>query len=163
MRKSGTPPQIIYAYKRTGGLLLTEDMREHWPPDRVKEWDNASDEYFAIEEASKGKNVKPLQSQWTTKSAVVMHRHNKFWRWRCPLFIKQLVDFEKAESRFSRSIVDRVETIEHNPQRDNPKGTNDDGANHRPVGNKELQRANSARLNVSDNARPPIPFRLRWG
>jgi hypothetical protein len=34
MRKAGTPPQIIYAYKRTGGLLLTEDMREHWPPDQ---------------------------------------------------------------------------------------------------------------------------------
>ena len=33
----GTPPQIIYAYKRTGGLLLTEDRRDHWPPDRVKE------------------------------------------------------------------------------------------------------------------------------
>src|SRR5215470_17590266 len=29
MRKAGTPPQIIYAYKRTGGLLLTEEMREH--------------------------------------------------------------------------------------------------------------------------------------
>jgi len=40
MRKAGTPPQIIYAYKRTGGLLLREDMREHWPPDRVKEWDS---------------------------------------------------------------------------------------------------------------------------
>ena len=27
MRKAGTPPQIIYGYKRTGGLLLREDMR----------------------------------------------------------------------------------------------------------------------------------------
>ena len=43
MRKAGTPPQIVYAYKRTRGLLLTEDMREHWPPDRVKEWDDATD------------------------------------------------------------------------------------------------------------------------
>jgi len=31
MRKAGTPPQIAYAYKRTGGLLLRDDMREHWP------------------------------------------------------------------------------------------------------------------------------------
>jgi hypothetical protein len=53
MRKAGTPPQIAYAYKRTGGLLLAEDMREHWPPDRVKEWDDAINEYFAIEEASR--------------------------------------------------------------------------------------------------------------
>ena len=29
MRKAGTPAQIIYAYKRTGGLLLMEGMREH--------------------------------------------------------------------------------------------------------------------------------------
>ena len=53
MRKAGTPPQTIYAYKRTGGLLLREDMREHRPPDRVKQWDDAVNEYFAIEEASK--------------------------------------------------------------------------------------------------------------
>jgi hypothetical protein len=31
----------MYAYKRTGGLILTEEMREHWPPDRVQEWDAA--------------------------------------------------------------------------------------------------------------------------
>jgi hypothetical protein len=62
MCKAGTPPQIAYAYKRTGGLLLTEDMREHWPPDRVKEWDDAIDEYFAIEEAS------PVRrGQWPAK------------------------------------------------------------------------------------------------
>lgn len=66
MRKAGTPPQIAYAYKRTGGLLLTEDMREHWPPDRVKEWDNAIEEYFAIEEASKRPDRPRLQRLPTT-------------------------------------------------------------------------------------------------
>jgi hypothetical protein len=65
MRKAGTPPQIVYAYKRTRGLLLTEDMREHWPPDRVKEWDNAIDEYFAIEEASKQPD-RPSSEEWST-------------------------------------------------------------------------------------------------
>jgi len=65
MRKAGTPPQIIYAYKRTGGLLLREDMREHWPPDRVKEWDDAIDEYFAIEEASKQPD-RPSAKEWNT-------------------------------------------------------------------------------------------------
>src|SRR5262245_23795867 len=44
MRKAGTPPQIIYAYKKTRGLLLMESMRDHWPPDRVKEWDDAINE-----------------------------------------------------------------------------------------------------------------------
>src|SRR5215831_5606347 len=65
MRKAGTPPQIVYAYKRTGGLLLTEDMREHWPLDRVKEWDDAINEYFAIEEASKQPD-RPSTKEWNT-------------------------------------------------------------------------------------------------
>jgi len=65
MRKAGTPPQIVYAYKRTRGLLLTEDMREHWPPDRVKEWDDAIDEYYAIEEASKQPD-RPSAKEWNT-------------------------------------------------------------------------------------------------
>src|SRR5215813_9314450 len=65
MRKAGTPPQIIYAYKRTGGLLLREDMREHWPQDRVKEWDDAIDEYFAIEDASKQPD-RPSAAEWNT-------------------------------------------------------------------------------------------------
>ena len=55
MRKAGTPPQIVYAYKKTG-LLLMEEMREHWPKDRVKEWEDAVEEYFAIEDATKGVN-----------------------------------------------------------------------------------------------------------
>jgi hypothetical protein len=63
MRKAGTPPQIVYAYKRTGGLILTEDIREHWPPNRVKEWDNAINEYFAIEEASKQPD-RPSSEEW---------------------------------------------------------------------------------------------------
>jgi len=66
MRKAGTPPQTIYAYKRTGGLLLREDMREHWPPDHVKEWDNAIDEYFAIEDASRNVN-RPNPKEWSTE------------------------------------------------------------------------------------------------
>src|SRR6516225_2049654 len=66
MRKTGTPPQIIYAYKRTGGLLLMEDMREHWPPDRVNEWDDAIEEYFAIEDATKNAD-RPYPKEWSTE------------------------------------------------------------------------------------------------
>ena len=40
-------------------------MREHWPPDRVKEWDNAINEYFAIEEASKQPD-RPSAKEWNT-------------------------------------------------------------------------------------------------
>jgi hypothetical protein len=65
MRKAGTPPQIIYAYKKTGGLLLLEGMREHWPPSRVKEWDDAIDQFFAIEDASKQPD-RPSKEEWNT-------------------------------------------------------------------------------------------------
>jgi hypothetical protein len=40
-------------------------MREHWPPDRVKEWDDAINEYFAIEEASKQPD-RPSNEEWNT-------------------------------------------------------------------------------------------------
>jgi hypothetical protein len=66
MRRAGTPPQIQYAYKRTGGLILTEEMREHWPPDRVQEWDAAIEEYFAIEKAKAEGNL-PDPSEWMTE------------------------------------------------------------------------------------------------
>ena len=65
MRKAGTPPQIAYAYKKTG-LLLTEDMRDQWPPDRVAEWDAAIDEYFAIEDGA-SRADRPDPKQWTTE------------------------------------------------------------------------------------------------
>ena len=65
MRKAGTPPQIAYAYKKTG-LLLTEEMRDHWPPDRVQEWDAATEEFFAIEAAT-ARGDKPDAQQWTTE------------------------------------------------------------------------------------------------
>jgi hypothetical protein len=71
MRKAGTPPQIMYAYKRTGGLILTEEMREDWPLDRVQEWDAAIDEYFAIEKAKAEGNL-PDPSEWTTEIAELL-------------------------------------------------------------------------------------------
>jgi|EndMetStandDraft_5_1072996.scaffolds.fasta_scaffold03421_2 hypothetical protein len=50
MRKANTPPEIAYAYKRTG-LLLTKDSRAS--AEARQEWDTAIQEYFAIEAASK--------------------------------------------------------------------------------------------------------------
>jgi hypothetical protein len=37
MPKAGTSPLIIYAYKKTGGLLLLKIIHDHWSPDRVKD------------------------------------------------------------------------------------------------------------------------------
>ena len=49
MRQAGMPPQIVYAYKKTG-LLALGDL-SGWPADGRKELDDAIDEYFAIEAA----------------------------------------------------------------------------------------------------------------
>lgn len=49
------PPQIIYAYEKTGMLLLAEDL-PNCSPDQQEEWEDAIDEYFALQEfdAKKG-------------------------------------------------------------------------------------------------------------
>ena len=65
MRKAGAPPQIIYAYKKTG-LIYVKGVSTNWPKDRVKEWEDAIDEYFAIEDATKGVD-KPDPEEWSTE------------------------------------------------------------------------------------------------
>jgi hypothetical protein len=46
MRKAGTPPEIIYAFKKTD-LLLVEASDA--PPHLRKEWNDAIAEYFELE------------------------------------------------------------------------------------------------------------------
>ena len=65
MRKANTPPQVVYAYKKTG-LLFVEGVSLNWPADRKREWEEAIDEYFAIEEASKGVD-RPDPEVWSTE------------------------------------------------------------------------------------------------
>lgn len=57
MRAAGTPPEIVYAFKKTGLLLM-----EHTPatPDDRAEWDAAIAEYFSLERAHAG-DRKPLK------------------------------------------------------------------------------------------------------
>jgi len=55
MRKAGTPPQIIYAYRKTGRLLV-EGMTQAEPA-VWKEWNDAIDEYFALERKARGEGV----------------------------------------------------------------------------------------------------------
>jgi hypothetical protein len=47
MRKAGTPPQIVYAYRKTG-LLLAEGLTPAHLPE-WKEWNAAIEEYFELE------------------------------------------------------------------------------------------------------------------
>jgi hypothetical protein len=63
MRKAGTPPQLVYAYEKTGFILSECNWDQH-PPDRRKEWEDAIDEYFAIENASRDK---PHPKDWSTQ------------------------------------------------------------------------------------------------
>jgi hypothetical protein len=64
MSAANLPPEFAYAYKKTGLLGLLED-KSGWPPDRVREWSAAIDEYRAIEAASKQPD-RPTKEEWNT-------------------------------------------------------------------------------------------------
>jgi hypothetical protein len=65
MRKAGTPPAFIYAYRKCG-FLLTESSKDHAPPDQLQEWNDAIDEYYAIEHATTA-NAEPHPQGWRTE------------------------------------------------------------------------------------------------
>src|SRR6187200_2238025 len=48
MQKADLPPEFSYAYRKTGLLGLAED-KSAWPPESIKEWNDAVDEYRAIQ------------------------------------------------------------------------------------------------------------------
>jgi len=50
--KSGAPPQIIYAYKKTG-LLGVQGKMDLWDAESRREWEDAIDEYFKLEDDAK--------------------------------------------------------------------------------------------------------------
>jgi len=45
MKKAGVEPALIYAYEKTGGLLLNPDNIRKVPQSDVDEWEAAIDEY----------------------------------------------------------------------------------------------------------------------
>jgi hypothetical protein len=51
MQMAKTPPEFIYAFKKTDMLLLVEDIEV--PAERRKEWNDAIAEYFALERKAK--------------------------------------------------------------------------------------------------------------
>jgi hypothetical protein len=53
LRKAGVAPQIIFAYKRTGRLLMKDNLA-NYPPEARAEWKAAIDEYFRLEEQASG-------------------------------------------------------------------------------------------------------------
>lgn len=44
------PPQIGYAYLKTGGLLLTEDNMHKFSDEDLEAWNAAIDEYYEMQE-----------------------------------------------------------------------------------------------------------------
>ena len=65
MHKAELPPEFSYAYKKTGLLGLGSD-KSRWPPEHIKEWNDAVAEYRAIEAASKRPD-RPDPRLWDTK------------------------------------------------------------------------------------------------
>lgn len=48
MLHAGTPEPFIYSFIRTGGLIMFEGSRDHWPQESIDAWDQAMDEYGEI-------------------------------------------------------------------------------------------------------------------
>jgi hypothetical protein len=64
LRKAGTPPEIAYAYRKTGLLSLGGDM-SLWPKEHVEEWEAAVAEHHLIEKAKQESGPKP--EGWNTE------------------------------------------------------------------------------------------------
>ena len=64
MHKADLPPEFFYAYRKTGLLGLAED-KSAWPPEHIKEWNDAVDEYRAIQAASATRQAQGLDTQIT--------------------------------------------------------------------------------------------------
>jgi hypothetical protein len=63
MNRAELPPEFAYAHRKTGLLGLLED-KSAWPPESIKEWNDAVDEYRSIQAAS-ARPDKPLG--WNTQ------------------------------------------------------------------------------------------------
>lgn len=48
------PPHFSYAYRKTGGLLLTEDNKDSMAPEDRKAWMDAVDEYWRLHDDQEG-------------------------------------------------------------------------------------------------------------
>jgi hypothetical protein len=64
MHKAGLPPEIIYAFRKTG--LLGFGDQSAWPSDRRKEWDDAIQQYRAVAQSPKPESV-PDPQAWSTE------------------------------------------------------------------------------------------------
>jgi hypothetical protein len=52
MGSANLPPELAYAFKKTG-LILVAELMDEYPPETVAEYDAAIDEYFELKAAGK--------------------------------------------------------------------------------------------------------------
>ena len=53
MRDTEIPPHFIYAYRKTGVFVLSEEWQQKLAPGAIKKWDKAIREYFTLEAQAK--------------------------------------------------------------------------------------------------------------
>lgn len=58
MQIAGTPPEMVYAYTKTG-LFLSSALMDTYPPKIVAEWNAAVDEYFTLEAKREYSDARP--------------------------------------------------------------------------------------------------------
>jgi hypothetical protein len=116
MRKTGVPPQIIFAYRKTGRLLL-EGNRDLYPPEAQSEWDAAINEYFRLEAQAKKEAPTPStgsaqqQSAEQAKHAAQSHHYH-----HNPAF-KGVLEFDLTIGWLGKQITRRARIdYEHTPE-----------------------------------------------
>lgn len=62
MERRETRPELIYAFKRTKGLLVSEENYEQLPTKDRQDWDDAIEEYFELLE--QGLSQSPFEATW---------------------------------------------------------------------------------------------------
>jgi hypothetical protein len=71
LTKAGAPPEVIYAYRKTG--LLAAGDQSCWPPDRLREWEDAIQEYFALGPVAEAAPL-PDERVWSTEIPELLAR-----------------------------------------------------------------------------------------
>src|SRR5262245_44475075 len=116
MRKAGVPPQIIYAYRKTGRLLL-EGRRHLNPPEAQAEWDAAIDEYFRLEAQATRESPTPSKGTTQQPSATDSEFDAQSRHYRDNPAFKGILEFDLTIGWMGKQITRRARVdYEHTPE-----------------------------------------------
>jgi len=116
MRKTGVAPQIIYAYRKTGRLLL-EGGRDLYPPEAQAAWDAAIDEYFRLEAQAEREPPSPRKEVTKPRSAerAEFDAQSRYYHDN-PAF-KGILEFDLTIGWLGKQITRRARVdYEHTPE-----------------------------------------------